>query len=93
MVEFPRAATQICDWPRWCPLTVADLPQPGPQRWVVRRKAIVVAAVRGGLLSIEEACDRYRLTLDEFLSWQSSINKHGVAGLRSTQIQKYRASI
>src|SRR3954467_3524614 len=31
-------------------LTLADLPQPDAQRWVASRKAIVVAAVRGGLL-------------------------------------------
>jgi hypothetical protein len=78
--------------PDGAPLTVADLPHPGPQRWVIRRKAIVVAAVRGGLISIEEACRRYTLTTDEFLSWQSSIDKHGLAGLRATQIQKYRAA-
>jgi hypothetical protein len=55
-----------------------------------RRKADVVAAVRGGLLSLEEACSRYMLTVDEFLSWQSSIDQHGLAGLRSTRIQEYR---
>jgi hypothetical protein len=60
------------------------------KRWVIRRKAQVVAAVCGGLLSIEEACSRYRLTVDEFLSWQSSIDQHGLAGLRTTRIQEYR---
>jgi Protein of unknown function (DUF1153) len=73
------------------PLTLADLPAPGTKkRWVVRRKAQVVAAVRGGLLSLEEACSRYMLTVDEFLSWQSSIDQHGLAGLRTTRIQQYR---
>ena len=72
------------------PLTIADLPTPGMKRWVIRRKAQVVAAVRGGLLSIEEACSRYMLTVDEFLSWQSSIDQHGLAGLRTTRIQEYR---
>ena len=55
-----------------------------------RRKAEVVAAVRGGLLSLEEACSRYTLTVDEFLSWQFSIDQHGLAGLRTTRIQQYR---
>ena len=72
------------------PLTIADLPAPGMKRWVIRRKAQVVAAVRGGLLSIEDACSRYMLTVDEFLSWQSSIDQHGLAGLRTTRIQEYR---
>jgi hypothetical protein len=31
------------------PLTIADLPAPGTKRWVIRRKAEVVSAVRGGL--------------------------------------------
>jgi hypothetical protein len=78
--------------PDGCPLTVADLPPPGNQRWVIRRKAEVVAAVRGGLLSLEEACDRYVLTVEEYLSWQRSIDRHGLAGLRTTRIQDYRAN-
>ena len=49
-----------------------------------------MAAVRGGLLSLEEACERYTLTVEEFLSWQMSIDQHGLAGLRTTKIQKYR---
>jgi len=76
--------------PDGSPLTIADLPAPGLRRWVSRRKAVVVAAVRGGLLSLEEACNRYGLTVEEFLSWQSSIDRHGLAGLRTTRIQHYR---
>jgi hypothetical protein len=72
------------------PLTMADLPAPGTKRWVIRRKAQVVAAVRGGLLSLEEACARYSLTIEEFLAWQRSIDQHGLAGLRTTRIQQYR---
>ena len=78
--------------PDGSPLTVADLPPPGNHRWVIRRKAEVVAAVRGGLLSLEEACDRYVLTVEEYLSWQRSIDRHGLAGLRTTRIQDYRAN-
>ena len=76
--------------PDGSPLTVADLPPKDTKRWVIRRKAEVVAAVRGGLLSLEEACNRYTLTVDEFLSWQMSIDQHGLAGLRTTRIQQYR---
>jgi hypothetical protein len=72
---------------RGSPLTIAGLPAP-TQRWVIRRKAAVVAAVRSGLLSLEEACSRYMLTVEEFLSWQHSIDQHGLAGLRTTQIQQ-----
>jgi hypothetical protein len=73
-------------------LTLADLPAPDTRRWVVSRKAQVVAAVRGGLLSLEEACDRYRLTFEEFMSWQQSIDRNGLAGLRVTHLQEYRSA-
>lgn len=77
--------------PDGSPLTLADLPKPETHRWVIRRKAEVVAAVRGGLLSLEDACERYRLTVEEFLGWQRSIDRHGLAGLRTTRIQQYRS--
>ena len=79
-----RARVRYVIGPDGSPLTIADLPPSDTKRWVIRRKAEVVAAVRGGLLSIEEACERYKLTVDEFMSWQRSI------GLRATRIQKYR---
>ena len=72
------------------PLTLADLPPPNTKRWVIRRKAEVVAAVRGGLLTLEEACARYTLTLEEFLSWQKAIDQFGMPGLRATRVQQYR---
>ena len=72
------------------PLTVDDLPPPNTRRWVIRRKAQVVSAVRGGLISLDEACRRYVLSVEEFLSWQRAIEKHGLAGLRTTRIQLYR---
>ena len=59
------------------PLTIADLPAPSTDRWVIRRKAKVLAAVHGGLVSLEEVCRRYTLTVEEFLSWQSFIDRHG----------------
>jgi hypothetical protein len=71
-------------------LTMADLPGPEATRWVIRRKANVVAAVRGGLLSLGEACSRYTLTVEEILDWQHSFDRHGIAGLRTTRIQHYR---
>jgi len=76
--------------PDGSPLTLANLPTPNTKRWVIRRKAEVIAAVRGGLLSIEEASNRYKLTVDELLSWQSSFDQHGLAGLRTTRLQHYR---
>lgn len=71
-------------------LTLSDLPASNTRRWVIRRKAEVVAAVRGGLMTFDEACERYQLTNEEFSSWQHSIESHGLAGLRTTRIQQYR---
>ncbi len=76
--------------PTGAPLTLNDLPPADTQRWVIRRKAEVVAAVRGELLTLEDACDRYRLTSEEFAAWQQSIDRHGLAGLRTTRLQQYR---
>jgi Protein of unknown function (DUF1153) len=89
MVPIPPRPKYVIG-PDGSPLTVRDLPAPDTKRWVIRRKAEVVAAVRGGLLSLEEACSSYMLTTDEFLSWQASIDKHGLGGLRTTRIQQYR---
>jgi hypothetical protein len=71
---------------------IEDLPPPGIKRWVIRRKAEVVAAVRAGVISIDEACQRYTLSVEEFLSWQRSIDRHGLRGLRTTRLQDYRAA-
>ena len=71
-------------------LTIACLPAPRTARWVARRKAQVVAAVNGGLLTIEEACERYSLALEEFASWQRAVDRSGMAGLRVTKLQQYR---
>jgi hypothetical protein len=90
MSEPLRPRVKYVIGPDGSPLTIADLPPTNTRRWVIRRKAEVVAAVRGGLLSLEEACQRYTLTVEEFLSWQSSIDEHGLAGLRTTRIQHYR---
>ena len=90
MIENQKIRPAMVIGPLGEPLSVDSLPPPSTTRWVVRRKAEVVAAVRGGLLSLEEASSRYTLTVDEFLSWQFSIDQHGLAGLRTTRIQQYR---
>ena len=91
MADHIRPRVKYVIGPDGSPLTIADLPAPTTKRWVIRRKAEVVAAVRGGLLSLEDACTRYTLTVDEFLSWQRSIDRHGLPGLRATRVQDYRA--
>ena len=76
--------------PTGTPLTLRDLPPVNTDRWVIRRKAEVVAAVRGGLLSLADALARYRLAAADFLAWQKAIDKWGMQGLRTTRIQHYR---
>jgi hypothetical protein len=71
-------------------MTLEDLPSPNTKRWVIRRKAQVVVAVRSGIISLNEACRRYNLSIEEFLSWQRMIDRHGIGGLRATRIQQYR---
>ena len=66
------------------------LPPTDTKRWVARRKAVIVDAVRCGALTLDEACQRYRLSVEEFHAWQRAIEAHGVAGLRVTRLQIYR---
>jgi transposase-like protein len=69
-----------------------DLPPPNTTRWTIRRKAAVVAAVRTGKITMEEALRRYQLSEEEFLSWKRAFETHGLAGLRTTRVQQYRES-
>lgn len=66
------------------------LPSTKTRRWVMRRKAQVVTAVRMGVLSLPEACERYHLSEEEFKSWAKLFDNHGMHGLRATRIQEYR---
>jgi transposase-like protein len=67
-----------------------DLPPSDTVRWSPRRKASVVSCVRSGAISLEEACQRYRLSAEEFLAWQKAIEAHGIGALRVTRSQYYR---
>jgi transposase-like protein len=73
--------------------TIPDhLPPPDTKRWTIRRKASVVAAVLSGMITVEEVCRRYGLSVDEFLSWHNAMQRHGLQGLRITKLQNYRYS-
>lgn len=72
------------------PLSLDKLPPPLTDRWVVRRKAEVVAAVAGGLLTIDEACERYSISIEEFASWKRAVDLSGMQGLRVTRLKWYR---
>lgn len=85
-----NAVVMSVSGPNGQPLTLEDLPAPGIKRWVTRRKAEVVAAVKGGLLTEEHACERYGLSEEEFSGWLRLYASHGSKGLRATRIQQYR---
>jgi hypothetical protein len=57
---------------------------------VIRRKAQVVAAVQAGTITVEEVCERYSVSMEEFQSWKRLFERHGVYGLRTTRSQIYR---
>ena len=91
MIENQKIRPAMVIGPLGEPLTVDSLPPPDTTRWVVRRKAEVVAAVNGGLLSVDDVCARYGLTVEEFAGWQRAIDRSGMPGLRVTRIQHYKS--
>ncbi|CDO37467.1 MULTISPECIES: DUF1153 domain-containing protein [Novosphingobium] len=90
MLQTERTRPETVVGPLGEALKRENLPPANTSRWVVRRKAEVVAAVNGGLLTATEACERYGLTLEELASWQRAIEREGMPGLRATRVQHYR---
>ncbi len=70
-------------------VTAGSLPKVG-ERWVPRRKAQLVLAVKAGLISLDDALSRYRLSPEEYLSWAQSFEQRGIDGLKTTKVQAFR---
>ncbi len=87
-IDGPRAVTL----PDGSIMTRADLPPKETRRWVASRKAAVVRAVRHGLVTLDEAKERYGLSDEEFESWATAVSEHGEQALKATALQKYRQS-
>ncbi len=85
-VDGPRSVTL----PDGTILTRADLPPEDTVRWVASRKARVVKAVSGGLVSVSEVLERYQLSEEEFTLWCDAVERHGEKGLKVTAIQRLR---
>ena len=85
-IEGPRAVTL----PDGRVMTRADLPDASTRRWVASRKAAVVRAINGGLISEGEAKTLYDLSSEELQTWRSNVEVHGEASLKATSIQRYR---
>ena len=90
MLENQRIKPATVIGPLGEALTLDALPHPTTTRWVIRRKAEVVAGVKGGRLSVEQACERYSVSLEEFTSWQRAVARSGMPGLRVTRLKQYR---
>ena len=71
-------------------MTRADLPSEKTRRWVASRKAAVVRAVTSGLITRNEALERYALSDEEFAEWETAVDQHGEAALKATALQRYR---
>jgi hypothetical protein len=71
------------------PLTLADLPL-RDGRWSKQRKAQVVAAVRGDLISFDQAVRRYGLTPGEFVAWERELLVDLAARRRAAERREFR---
>ncbi len=71
------------------PMTLSDLPKAGYRgRWVPRRKEQVVTAVRGGLLTREEAMVKWGLSDKEWAEWEVNYKRFGRGGLMPSHLQE-----
>lgn len=90
MLENQKIVAATVVGPLGEPLSLETLPPSTTKRWVVRRKAEVIFAVNGGLLTLNQACDRYSISPEEFSSWQRAVERSGMPGLRVTRLKQYR---
>ncbi|HUE65381.1 MAG TPA: DUF1153 domain-containing protein [Rhizomicrobium sp.] len=78
--------------PNKSPFGLKKLPSSQTVRWVVSRKAEVLTAVRSGFISVDDACKRYGISMDEFIAWRSAMDRFGPRGLRASHINYPQAS-
>jgi hypothetical protein len=71
-------------------ITKADLPSPKTRRWVNSRKAILVRAVQGDIITREELLELYNMEDREFAIWEREFAQYGAEGLKQTKMQKRR---
>jgi len=73
-------------------ITVDSLPPANTSRWTARRKAEVIAAIHGKLITREWALKTYRWTEAELKYWEMSLAKFGLDGLKVTKVHEHRQS-
>lgn len=71
-------------------ITVDDLPSDVDVRWGPGLKKKLVALVRAGLFSFEEAEKRYAISREELSGWIRKYEEHGPKGLHSMKTQQLR---
>ena len=59
-------------------------------RWTAARKEAVVADVRAGRLTFDEAIATHGLSAEELQDWERRFARHGRRGLASTRAQELR---
>jgi len=69
---------------------ISNLPTSYDTRWSASRKAAVVRAVQTGTLSLGTALERYRLSGNEFRSWEEHLATDGVRGLKARELRTHR---
>jgi len=67
-----------------------ELPALKTRRWTIRRKAAVLEALHSGALTLDQARERYALSVEEIRAWERQLERHGLYGLRATRVQIYR---
>jgi uncharacterized protein DUF1153 len=67
-----------------------ELPALHSRRWTIRRKAAVLEALRSGVLTLEQAAERYALSVEELRAWERDFERHGLYGLRALRVYRDR---
>jgi Protein of unknown function (DUF1153) len=74
--------------PRYADLV---LPAADTKRWSSRRKAAVIVAMLTGVITRQQACERYLLSEEELAAWETAFERRGISGLRVTRRPKRSA--
>lgn len=62
-----------------------QLPPVDTLRWNAQRKLQLVIAVGNGVIQLDDACKRYRISSEEFQSWREAYKAGGIEGLFVTR--------
>ena len=65
-----------------------ELPAQINRRWTIRRKRAVLEALRNRVLTLEQASERYALSVEELRAWERDFKRHGLYGLRALRVYR-----